>query len=125
MILGVGIDLVSISRIEKVHRRFGARFARRILSDSEIDEYSAHTNKGVFLAKRFATKEAAVKALGTGEREGVLLKDFWLTHDRLGKPLLQVAGRAKHYCENQGVNRQHVSLSDERDQVIAFVVLES
>lgn len=125
MILGIGIDLVSISRIEKVHQRFGARFARRILNSNELHEYHTRTNKHGFLAKRFAAKEAAVKALGTGERQGVLLKDFSLSHDPLGKPLLQIEGQARLLCEQQGIVRQHVSLSDERDQVIAFVVLES
>ena len=124
MIVGIGTDLISISRIEKVHNRFGARFARRILGVDEMDEYHARKNKNTFLAKRFAVKEAAVKALGTGEREGVLLKDFSLSHDRLGKPILQIAGQAKKRCALLGISQQHVSLSDELDQVVAFVILE-
>jgi len=103
LIAGIGIDLATVSRISKVHQRYGLRFARRFLHDAELSQYNNHQNKDRFLSKRFAVKEAAVKALGTGERAGVLLKDFYLEHDELGKPIL---------------------LSDEGDTVAAFVVLE-
>lgn len=124
MIVGIGTDLVTISRIRRVHEKFGERFARRILSDSEIQEYNTRRNQVEFLSKRFAVKEAAVKALGTGERQGVLLRDFFITHDKLGKPLLHVGGEAKRVCDALGITSTHVSLSDERDQVVAFVILE-
>ena len=113
-----------MSRIAKAHQRFGNRLARRILNDFEFADYEAHAAPERFLAKRFAVKEAAVKALGTGERAGVLLKDFYLEHDELGKPLLQVSGQAQVLCLNAGIENYWVSLSDEGDTVAAFVVLE-
>jgi len=125
MIIGIGVDMVTLSRIEKIHTRFGERFARRILGQEELAHYHDAPQPARFLAKRFAVKEAAVKALGTGEREGVLLKDFSITHDALGKPLLHVAGKAAELCDTQQVNNKHVSLTDEQDQVVAFVILES
>lgn len=124
MIAGIGIDLTTISRIEQAHLRFGDRLAKRILNDCEIEAYSQHNSPARFLAKRFAVKEAAVKALGTGERQGVLLKDFYLQHDKLGKPVLMVTGVAKQRCEQLGIHHFWVSLTDEGDQVAAFVVLE-
>ena len=124
MIAGIGTDLVTVSRVARVHRRFGERFARRILHDTELDAYRAAADPARFLAKRFAVKEAAVKALGTGERAGVLLRDFSVAHDELGKPLLSVDGEAARRCRLAGVTERHVSLSDEGDQVVAFVVLE-
>ncbi|MBX2825472.1 MAG: holo-ACP synthase [Gammaproteobacteria bacterium] len=125
MIAGLGVDLVTISRIENVHNRFGERFARRILGQDELSQYLQAPQPARFLAKRFAVKEAAVKALGTGERTGVLLKDFTVTHDPLGKPLLQVAGKAAELCAERKILHRHVSLSDEGDQVVAFVILET
>ncbi len=124
MIAGIGIDLATISRIDKVHARFGERFARRFLHTDEIDTYLTHEYPARYLAKRFAVKEAAVKALGTGERAGVLLKDFYLQHDHLGKPLLKVTGEARNRCDKLGIQHFWVSLSDEGDTVVAFVVLE-
>lgn len=125
MIVGIGVDLVTISRVGKIDRRFAERFERRILTDAERVDIDDAPDRARFLAKRFAVKEAAVKALGTGERDGVLLKDFGLTHDALGKPLLCISGAAQARCEALDVRRSHVSLSDEGDLITAFVVLEA
>ena len=125
MISGIGVDLVTVSRIKGIHERFGDRFARRFLHQNELTALASHENPVQFLAKRFAVKEAAVKALGTGERTGVLLRDFYIEHTELGKPLLRVDGAAKQLCEKLNIQASHVSLSDEGDQVVAFVVLES
>ena len=125
MIAGIGVDLATISRIAKVHERFGERFARRFLHQEELEQYQNHPDQNRFLCKRFAVKEAAVKALGTGERDGVLLKDFYLKHDKLGKPLLFASGAAAKRCNTMGITGLWVTLSDEGDTVAAFVVLES
>lgn len=124
MIAGMGVDLATISRIAQAHQRFGSRFARRFLHANELAEYTTHKNQDRFLAKRFAVKEAAVKALGTGERTGVLLRDFYLEHDELGKPLLRVSGAAKKRCDAMGISQFWVSLTDEGDTVAAFVIME-
>ena len=124
MIAGMGTDLVTVSRMARVHERFGERLARRVLHAAELDGYRRARDPARFLAKRFAVKEAAVKALGTGERVGVLLRDFHVDHDALGKPLLGVSGEAAVRCAAAGIVARHVSLSDEGDLVSAFVVLE-
>ncbi len=125
MIYGTGVDLVTVTRIQKVYERFGERFARRFLHEQELAQLDNHPQPVRFLAKRFAVKEASVKALGTGERSGVLLKDFYITHTALGKPVLHADGEAKQRCDHDGICAMHVSLSDEGDQVVAFVVLET
>ena len=124
MIAGIGTDLVTVSRVARVYARFGERFARRVLHARELPDCRVSPDPARFLAKRFAVKEAAVKALGTGERTGVLLRDFHLEHDALGKPLLGVDGEAAARCRADGITDRHVSLSDEGDLVSAFVVLE-
>lgn len=124
MIAGIGVDLATVSRIEQAYTRFGDRFARRILNAMEWTSFSEHHSPVRFLAKRFAVKEAAVKALGTGERKGVLLRDFYLEHDELGKPILKVSGVAQTLCEQRGIKHFWVSITDEGDTVAAFVVLE-
>ncbi len=127
MIHGVGVDLVTVARVRAVHARFAERFARRILTGAEIAELAAlpsGADPARFLAKRFAVKEAAVKALGTGEREGVLLRDFGLAHSPLGRPELTLSGMGAERCDAAGIVASHVSLSDEGDLVTAFVVLE-
>lgn len=124
MIVGIGVDMVTSSRIAGVHNRFKERFARRILHAEEMTKYQTLDEPNQFLAKRFAMKEAAVKALGTGEREGILLKDFYITHDQRGKPHLHADGEALKRCDQLGVTGKHISISDEGDQIVAFVVLE-
>lgn len=127
MIHGIGIDLVTVARVRGVHARFPGRFARRILTADELTELAGLApgiDAARFLAKRYAVKEAAVKALGTGEREGVLLRDFGLAHDALGRPELRIEGTGAARCRSVGVTASHVSLSDEGDLVTAFVVLE-
>ena len=127
MIHGIGVDLVTVSRVRRVHERFASRFERRVLTDAERAELAAlpeGADPARFLAKRYAVKEAAVKALGTGERRGVLLRDFGLSHDALGKPELTVEGVGAELCERARITARHVSLTDELDAVAAFVVLE-
>ena len=125
MISGIGIDLVTISRIQKVYERFGERFEKRILHPIEQAQLAKHSKPIHFIAKRFAVKEAALKALGTGERSGILLKDIYVQHDELGKPHLKTDGKALQHCQKMQINAMHVSISDEGDQVAAFVVCET
>ncbi|MBF9001627.1 MULTISPECIES: holo-ACP synthase [Vibrio] len=125
MIIGLGTDISEIARIEKALDRTGASFARRILTESEIEAFSQHKQPARFLAKRFATKEAAAKALGTGIAQGVSFQDFTVTHDELGKPLLSVSGMALTLAKQKGIRSFHLSISDERNYAVATVIAES
>jgi len=123
VIYGIGTDIVKISRIEEALRRHGERFAARILADDELAEFRQCGCSPAFLAKRFAAKEAAVKALGTGFRDGLSMRHISVGHDGLGKPLLAFAGRARELCDAHGVGEAFISLSDETEMAIAFVTL--
>lgn len=123
MIIGIGTDLVKISRMQANLQRWGRRFAEKILSVEELHEFSE--NDAHFLAKRFASKEAAAKALGTGIRNGIYLRDIYISHTDLGQPQLCFRGEALETMKNKGINHSYVSLSDEMDYALAFVILSA
>ena len=132
MILGVGSDLANISRIEETISIFGERFLKRSFAPveyAEIKRRQAISQKeyACTLAKRFAAKEAFAKALGTGFREGVFMKDIAIVHQKSGKPQLKIYGGAfKHLqklCKGKDYNLQ-VSMSDDYPWAQAFVIIE-
>jgi holo-[acyl-carrier protein] synthase len=125
VILGVGVDLVSIPRIAQILRRHGERFARRILSSDEWPAYLAAARPERLLAKRFAAKEALAKALGTGLRPPMVFHAASVRHGPLGEPSLAVHGALARLLAERGIARLHLSLSDEQEATIALVVLES
>ncbi|QOV62931.1 holo-ACP synthase [Kosakonia pseudosacchari] len=124
-ILGLGTDIVEIARIEAVVARSGDRLAKRVLSDNEWALYQAHQQPVRFLAKRFAVKEAAAKALGTGIRNGLAFNQFEVFNDALGKPSLRLWDEALRMAEQMGVRTMHVTLADERHYACATVIIES
>ena len=121
---GVGVDLVEIARIAQAVARHGDGFAARILCAAEMEAYRAHRQKAAFLAKRFAAKEAVVKALGVGIGAQLGLRDINITHEAAGRPLVEFNARGRDLCERLGVGRVHVSISDERRYANAFAVAE-
>lgn len=125
MIHGIGTDIVEYARFEALWVRYGERFAARILSAHELSELKGQADPARFLAKRFAAKEAFAKAAGSGMREPVTLHRIGITHDGLGKPVLQFDETLRTWLAQLGINGHHVSVSDERDFIVAFVVLES
>ena len=125
MIFGIGTDIVEYARIEAMWAKFGVRLAERLLSDSELPEFQAHAHPARFLAKRFAAKEALAKAVGSGLRHPVSLSRISVAHDGLGKPVLQFDETLRTYLAQLGVCGHHLSISDERNMIVAFVVLET
>ena len=125
MIYGIGTDIVEFSRIELMWQRYGLRLAERLLSVAELAEFHAHPNPARYLAKRFAAKEAFAKAVGSGLRHPVSLSRISVTHDGLGKPVLQFDTLLRHFLAQLGISAQHLSISDERNTIVAFVVLET
>lgn len=123
MIYGIGVDIVKIERIRNNIQRFGERFAQRLLTEAELAEYRTLRQPERFLAKRFAAKEAVVKAMGTGFREGLAFHLIGITHDALGKPGLVYSGPALNWIRANGVTDSLLSLSDEQDYAVAFVIL--
>ena len=125
MIHGIGTDLVRVARMQDVLQRFGDRFADRILTAEEQQDYRRTRRKAHFLARRFAAKEALLKALGTGLRDGMRWRDIAVVHDRLGRPCLDCDGRVGQALRDRDIGRSHLSLSDEDEYAIACVVLET
>ena len=124
-ILGLGTDIVEITRIEAVVERSGDRLAKRILCANEWALYQNHQQPVRFLAKRFAVKEAAAKALGTGIRNGLAFEQFEVVNDPLGKPGLVFHERAAEMALELGVKSVHVTLAAERRYACATVIIES
>jgi holo-[acyl-carrier protein] synthase len=124
MIYGIGTDIVSYARIQSLYEKYGERAAERMLSEPELAEYAKSGDPARYLMKRFAAKEAFAKAMGTGLRANVTLRRITVGHDELGKPLLSFDEVLSNYVANMGVTRHHISISDERDNAVAFVVLE-
>ena len=124
MIYGIGTDIVTYKRIEEMHVRYGDKFAKRILSEIELDEYFQHAQQARMLMKRFAAKEAFAKAIGTGLRHPVSLRTISIVHDVLGKPELRFSEHLIDFIHVCGVKHWHLSISDEHEHAVAFVVLE-
>ena len=124
MIIGIGVDIAETERFERIYARFGVRIARRILTSNELKEFDRRKQSASYLATRFAAKEAAAKALGTGFGEIVGYKSIEVENDESGKPLLNFSGGASQLANRKQVTNVFVSLSDEKHYVVAMVVLE-
>lgn len=124
-IVGMGTDIVDIRRIEQALSRSGDSFAKRLLAESEWQQFSIHKQPARFLAKRFAAKEAAAKALGTGIAAGVTFTDFIVTNNAAGKPELSLQGKAAELARAQNIKHQHISISDEKHYAVVTVIFES
>lgn len=125
MILGLGIDVVELDRIERAISRHGRRFAERMLTPYELEHLPEKLNPQIlYLSARFAAKEAGSKALGTGFRRGVSLRTIEVQPMPSGKPELAFLGPALDLADAMGVKKAYVSLTHGRDVAAAVVVLE-
>lgn len=123
MIYGIGTDIVAVARMAELYRRHGERALEKLLAPSERESCRNSTLPARFLAKRFAAKEAFGKALGTGVRAPALLPAIAVVHDGLGKPSFEFASNLAEHLSRRGLVA-HLSMSDEQDHAIAFVILE-
>jgi len=124
MIVGVGTDIISIARIRATLDRRGAQFAQRILSDAELLALNEVRNPVAWLAKRWAAKEAFGKAAGSGIRAPLSFAGIGIGHDASGRPLFELSDAIVHHLQQRGVTRTHLSISDEHDHAVAFVIFE-
>ena len=125
MTVGTGIDIAETQRIEQALERHGDRFSQKIFTPSEIAYCERFKNKAERYAARFAAKEAAFKALGTGWANGIRWLDVEISHQASGKPELLLSGRARELANELGVTRAVVSISHANRYVVAQVILES
>ncbi len=123
MIFGVGTDIVELVRIEETWQRFGERFVDRLLMPEERVLFEKTRQPARFLAMRFAGKEAAVKAMGTGFRHGMWIRDVGVLNNAWGRPYLIFSERGRRTCERLGIGEGHVSLTDDAGLVVAFAVV--
>ena len=124
MIYGVGTDLIEIRRVERVLKRFGDRFASRILCEPELKRFRAHKQPVAYLAKRFAAKEAFTKALGTGIHAPANWHGVWVINLKSGKPQLEFSDELQKLLKQRQIRRSHLSLTDEKEIASATVILE-
>jgi holo-[acyl-carrier protein] synthase len=123
MIYGIGTDIVHVQRMRDNLEKYGDKFAQRILTESEFTEFKNKNDQAAFLAKRFAAKEATVKAMGTGFSQGLSLHHIGVVHDDAGKPILTFLEVAEKFIHDKKILQAHLSLADENDYAVAFVTL--
>ncbi len=125
MIVGTGIDIAEVPRIADAIARFGDRFVRRIFTEEEVRYCESKANRAERYAARFAAKEAAMKALGTGWNHGVRWRDVEVCRQPGGRPTLRFHGKASEFAARLGAAHVALSLSHTPQQAIAQVILES
>ncbi len=125
MITGIGNDIVEVSRVEGESARNGPEFLQEVFTPAEIEYCERRRRRYESYAARFAAKEAFLKALGTGGRDGITWQDIEIVRDGRGRPEVALRGRAKELADERGVTGVHVSLSHSRELAVAVVVLEA
>ncbi len=124
MIIGTGIDIVNIERIDHLLTRWGDRFLCRVFTEREIVRCQKQARPSDCFALRFAAKEAFLKAIGLGYREGIRWTDIEVENDSLGKPSLSVQRKAKELIQVLRVHQALLTLSHDRPYAVAHVILE-
>jgi holo-[acyl-carrier protein] synthase len=124
MIVGTGVDIAEVKRIQAAVNRFGERFLKRVFTPAELRYCMAKPNAAERLAARFAAKEAGMKAIGTGLRLGVTWQDVEVLRMPGQRPMLEFHGKAAEFAARLGCKRTHLSLSHTKEQAIAHVILE-
>jgi len=123
-IIGIGVDIVDVSRVERLIARYDVRFLSRVFTENEARYAMGSVNFAERLAGRFAVKEAVLKALGTGKSGGILWQDVETLPGPAGKPVVRLHGQAVRRAKWKGGGTVHVSISHDGGKAIAFVILE-
>ena len=124
MIYGIGVDIVEVARIRRAYERWGQRFAEKILGPVELQQFTSTRTPVRFLAMRFAAKEAASKAFGTGFKQGVSPRQIEVQHNPAGKPSLVFSGNVALLAQRENVGASFITMADETEYAIAYAVLE-
>ena len=124
MIYGIGTDIVNIERVKKILSKNRDGFVKRVLSEHEQALFANKADSAAYFAKRFAAKEAFAKALGTGIGRVVSFQDLTVRNNENGKPHFIPSEKLRQYLVENNIKQAHLSISDESQNAIAFVVLE-
>ncbi len=124
MIVGTGVDITEVRRVAEALERFGERFLRRVFTSLEIEYCSSKRNKVERLAARFAAKEAALKALGTGLRHGITWQQVEVSRQPGKRPTIAFSGVAAQYAARLGAKHISLSMSHTAEHAVAMVILE-
>ena len=125
MIYGVGTDIVNIDRIQKIILKNREGFIKRVLTEHEQALFANKADNAAFCAKRFAAKEAFSKALGTGIGKVISFQDLTVRNNENGKPHFIPSEKLRLYLLEKGIKKAHLSISDESQNAVAFVILET
>jgi len=125
VIFGIGVDVVQISRIDSLLKRWGDRFLRRIFTKREIQYCLLRKDPSPHLAVRFAAKEAFLKALGVGYSKGVRWKEIEVMRNSSGRPEIQLHNHTRTLCRRHGITRTHLSMSHDGAYGFVQVILEA
>ncbi|MGB0754711.1 MAG: holo-ACP synthase [Candidatus Pseudothioglobus sp.] len=125
MIYGIGTDIVSIERVQNILNKNRDGFINRVLTEHEKALFANKADSAAFCAKRFAAKEAFSKALGTGIGRIVSFQDLTVRSNEHGKPYFMPSEKLRLYLQEKGIKHGHLSISDESQNALAFVVLEA
>lgn len=123
-IVGIGMDLIRISRIAATLERHGARFEKRVFHPCEAAMAATRLKRAEYLAGCFAVKEAALKAMGDFPGRGISWADIFISHERTGKPVLHVAGRARELSDEKLITDWHITITHDGDIAAATVIAE-
>lgn len=121
-IIGHGVDLVECARVAEMAERYGERFMTRVYTPAEIAYCGSHKRQAERLAGRFAVKEAVLKALGSGWRNGIAWTDMEVVNDPAGRPLLRLSGETKRLADSLAVAEWHISISHAAGLAIASAI---
>jgi len=124
MIYGIGTDIVNIDRINNILKKNRNKFINKILTAKERDIFANKSSSSAYCAKRFAAKEAFAKALGTGIGKNLSFQDLTILNDKQGKPYFVLSEKIRIYLINKKIKNTFLSIADENDNAVAFVILE-
>jgi len=122
MIIGIGIDIIEVARVQKASEKEG--FRARVFSARELEAFASRGNATQSMAGAFAAKEAVAKALGTGIGGDAALNDIEILHDDFGAPYAELSGAARSTMERMGGRRLHISISHIKETAVAEAILE-
>ena len=125
MIIGIGVDIVDVARVETLLTRYQDRFVNRLFTDAEAGYARRSVRMAERLAGRFAMKEAVLKALGTGKSQGILWRDVETIRGAMGRPEVKLYGNALKYMKKLDGETIFASITHDGGKAIAFVIIEA